>query len=131
MERGRASTLLAKHRWWHQDIETKQDISDCFDLHTVKHEGYASDGDASSACSAPGRRVNDNAHKRCMIGGGCPYPVEEDFCEDNVSGCRELFLCDSCHQGYITMNVCVRWVQWMNAMACLMRMQSGGAGRAS
>ena len=43
-----------------------------------------------------------------MIGGGCPYPVEEDFCEDNVNGCRELFLCDSCHQGYHC--ECVLWM---------------------
>ena len=83
-----------------QDIRTRQDILDCYDLHMMRDEGYDSEGDASSAHSVPGRGVNDNEQKRCMISGECPYLVKEDFYEDNVNSCRELFLCDSCHQGY-------------------------------
>ena len=47
-----------------------------------------------------GGGVNSTEQTRCVIGGGCPFPVEEDFRDGNENGCRELFLCDSCHQGY-------------------------------
>ena len=67
-----------------------------------------SDEDASSAQSVPGRGVNTNEQKRCVISDRCPFPVEEDFCAGNPAGCRELFLCDACHQGYHY--ECVHWV---------------------
>ena len=82
------------------DGGARQDIPDCYALRTFSAEHCDSDGDASSARSVPGRGVNTNEQKSCVIGGGCPFPVEEVFCDGNSNGCRELFLCASCHQGY-------------------------------
>ena len=78
----------------------QRDIPDCYVLKTFSTGHCDSDGDASSACSVPGRGVNVNDQKRCVVSGGCPFPVEEDFCDSNPAGCQELFLCDACHQGY-------------------------------
>ena len=78
----------------------KQEIPDCYALRTFGTEHCDSDEDASSARSVPARGVNTNEQKSCVIGGGCPFPVEEDFCEGNSIGCRELFLCDSYNQRY-------------------------------
>ena len=83
----------------------RQEIPDCYALRSFSAEHCDSDEDASSARSVPGRGVNTNEQKSCVIGGGCPFPVEEDFCNGNSNGCRELFLCDSCHQGYHLTNV--------------------------
>ena len=78
----------------------RQEIPDCYVLRSFSTEHCDSDGDASSARSVPGRGVNTNDQQGCVIAEGCPFSIEEDFCDGNSSGCRELFLCDSCHQGY-------------------------------
>ena len=82
------------------DGAVKREIPDCYVLRTFSTRHCDSDADASSARSVPGRGANTNEQKTCVIGGGCPFPVKEDFCDGHLNGCQELFLCDSCHQGY-------------------------------
>ena len=97
------------HYWPEAEAERQhsragQDISVCFGLHTLRDGEYDSDDGASPlgpAHSVPGRRVTANEQKRCAIGGGCPFLIEEDFCEDNVNERRGLFLCDSLTQGCV------------------------------
>ena len=49
---------------------TKREIPDCYILRTFNTEYCDSDGDASSARSVPGRGVNTNEQKTCVIWGG-------------------------------------------------------------
>ena len=109
---GRSARTQGSGKWWKlysfwpemprgpPEGGRRRDIPDCFTLKTFNTERCDSDEDASSARSVPGRGVNTNEQKQCVVSDGCPFPVEEDFCDGNPAGCRELFLCDACHQGY-------------------------------
>ena len=85
-----------------QNSRTGQDIPDCFDLHALRDDGSIrlGWGRLLSTLRAGTGSQCQRAEALCVISEGCPFPVKEDFCEDNINGHMELFLCDSCHQGY-------------------------------